>query len=269
MEQVNFFDQIQLGQTGLKVGKIGISSSYGANTEVFEAAFEKGFNYFSWGTFIKGRSKEMENSIKNIIKKGKRNELVISTYGYYHNGLLNKISIQNGLKRLGIDYFDVLILGYHNSKLNKKILEKALELKDKGLVKAIGISSHNRKLIGKLIDKNVLDIYHLRYNAAHRGAEKDIFPFIKDNNKPGIVSYTATRWGQLLNSKKMPVGEKTPTAGDCYRFVLSNNSIDVCMMGVKTMEQYIENIKELEKGPMTQEELEKMKKIGDFVYGRK
>ena len=64
----NFFDQVILGQTGLKTGRIGISSSFGASAAVYEAAFERGFNYFTLGTFIRGSSKEMQKAIINIKK---------------------------------------------------------------------------------------------------------------------------------------------------------------------------------------------------------
>ena len=52
-----------LGKTGLEVGRLGISSSWSAPAEAFEEAFEKGCNYFTWGTFIKGRSNEMQKAV--------------------------------------------------------------------------------------------------------------------------------------------------------------------------------------------------------------
>ncbi|NIM10988.1 MAG: hypothetical protein GTO45_03290 [Candidatus Aminicenantes bacterium] len=59
---MNFKEKITLGRTGLKTGRLGISSSFGAPAQAFEEAFEKGCNYFTWGTFIKGRSSEIEIS---------------------------------------------------------------------------------------------------------------------------------------------------------------------------------------------------------------
>jgi len=81
------------------------------------------------------------------------------------------------------------------------------------------------------------------------------------------VSFTATRWGQLLKTKRMPAGEKPPTAADCYRFVLSQPAIDVCMSGARTVEQMRDNLAGFESGPMTEAELERMRRIGDFVHG--
>ncbi len=59
-----------------------------------------------------------------------------------------------------------------------------------------------------------------------------------------------------------------PSAVDCYRFVLSNPSVDICMMGAKNINQMSENLTVLDSSPMTEEELSRMKTIGDFVYGK-
>ncbi|MCK7462239.1 MAG: YkgJ family cysteine cluster protein [Sphingobacterium sp.] len=115
------------------------------------------------------------------------------------------------------------------------------------------------------------DVLHLRYNAAHRGAETDIFPYLNEERekRPGTVAFTATRWGQLLKAKKMPPGEKPLTAADCYRFVLSNPAVDVCMSGAKTVEEMRQNLAVLDGGPMAGDELERVRRIGDFVHGPK
>ncbi len=49
------FDQkIALGRTGLNVGRLGIASGYWAPAKAIEEAFERGCNYLTWGTFVKG-----------------------------------------------------------------------------------------------------------------------------------------------------------------------------------------------------------------------
>ena len=74
---MNFNKKTVLGKTGLQVGRIGISSSFGAPSVVFEEAFERGCNYFTWGTFIKGSSSEMKKGIQAIVKKGRREYLTV------------------------------------------------------------------------------------------------------------------------------------------------------------------------------------------------
>ena len=211
---MNFSQQTILGKTGLKVGRLGISSSFGAPAQAFEEAFEKGCNYFTWGTFIRGRSSKMKEAIKNIIAKGHRDDLVLSFFTYAHNNFLTERFLLRGLKALGIDYADILILGYFPKKPKRKIIEGALRLKEKNMVRFLALSSHHCSVFPELVKDDLIDVFHIRYNAAHRGAEKDTFPYTQGENKPGVVSFTATRWGQLLKAKKMPPGEQPATAID-------------------------------------------------------
>lgn len=259
-------EKIILGRTSLEVGRLGISSSYGAKAETFEEAFEYGLNYFTWGTFVKGDSSEMKKAIRNLVAKGKRDQLVISVFAYAHEPMLTNYFLMRRLKALGIDHIDVLLLGYFPKVPSQRILDAAIKLKEKGLVRYLGVSGHNRMMFQELKHLPEIDIAHLRYNAAHRGAEKDVFPYFKKNNKPGIISFTATRWGKLLNPKKMPKGEAPLTAGDCYRYVLSNPSVDVCMMGIKNSNQLRENISIMEMGQINDDERKRIDRIGEYVY---
>jgi predicted aldo/keto reductase-like oxidoreductase len=266
---MNFSEKRLFGSTGLHIGRLGIASSYGAPTQAFEEAFERGCNYFVWNTFLKGRSPRMREAIKNIVKSGKRDQLVIAMHSYGHNAIINKYFLRKSLKQLGVDYIDIMLLGYYSWKPARSVIDGALKLKEKGLIRFIGMTGHNRKLFPVLDKMNVFNVFHIRYNAVHRGAENDIFPHLQTENKTGIVSFTATRWGQLLDQKNMPEGVTAPTASDCYRFVLSNPSVDVCMTGPRTLEQMRENLKTLEMGPLSEEELAHMRIIGDHIHHKK
>jgi len=268
---MSFREPVVLGRTGLKVGRLGIASGYKAPAAAIEEAFERGCNYFTWGTVIKGYVPGMREALKAIVGKGLRDRLVLAAVTYAHNNFMTERMLRRGLRSAGLDHADGLILGYFSRRPPRRLIDGALRMKEKGLVRFIGISSHNRKLLGELAGEGDFDVLHFRYNAAHRGAEIEIFPYLSEETakRPGTVSFTATRWGQLLKAKKMPAGEKPPTAADCYRFVLSHPGVDVCMSGARTVEEMRENLAVLESGPMTGAEIERMRRIGDFVYGRK
>jgi aryl-alcohol dehydrogenase-like predicted oxidoreductase len=105
----------------------------------------------------------------------------------------------------------------------------------------------------------------IRYNAAHRGAEQDIFPHLA-KRKPAIVAYTATRWRALLNRPKGWTGP-VMNAGDCYRFCLSNPDVDLVLTGPKTCQQLEENLRNLkEKGPLSEEENGWISDFGQVVH---
>ena len=263
---MTFHEPIILGRTGLRVGRLGIASGYGAPTAAIEEAFERGCNYFTWGTVIKGYKPQMRQALKNIVAKGQRDRLVLAMFTYAHNNFFTERLLVRGLESAGLDHADVLILGYFSRRPSRRLIDGALRMKEKGFVRFIGLSSHSRKLLGELGRDGEFDVLHLRYNAAHRGAETDIFPFLSGEKRPGTVAFTATRWGKLLNPKKMPPGEKPPTAADCYRFVLSHPAVDVCLSGVKTAEQMRENLAVLDAGPMSADELARMRRIGDHVH---
>lgn len=265
----NFSTPVQLGRSGLSVGRLGISSSYGAPAAAFEEAFDRGCNYFVMGSFMKGRSKEMIEAIGNITKRGERDKLVVCLMEYTHSYLIGKSHFYKGLKKLGLDHVDVLMLGYHPNKPRKQLMDLALHLKEKEVVHHLALSGHKRKLFPKLMEEKDIDIFQVRYNAANSGAEKDVFPFTGEKNRPGMISFTATRWGQLLKEGKMPEGEKALTARDCYRFVLSNPAVDVCMTGARNLEMMRENLQTLDSGPLTDEEMSRVRRIGDHVYGKR
>jgi aryl-alcohol dehydrogenase-like predicted oxidoreductase len=264
---LEFSENVTLGRTGLKVGRLGISSSYGAPAQAFEEAYETGCNYFTWGTFIKGRSSEMREAIRNIVRKGGREGLVVAVLSYAHNASLTALFLERGLRTLGIDQADVLILGYFPRRPSRRIVDGALRLRERGLVRFVGLTSHNRRLFPELEREGTFDIFHIRYNAAHRGAETEIFPDLKAGEGAGIVSFTATAWGKLLKPRRMPPGERPLTSVDCYRFVLSNPSVHICMMGAKNIQQMRENLMVLRQGPMMPEELSRLRRIGDYAYG--
>jgi len=263
METINFSQATILGRTGLKVGRLGVAASYGAPTKAFEEAFDKGCNYFYWGS---RRKSNMREAIKNICAQGKRDELVILIQSYSRSAHLMELFFEKALRTLGLDHVDILLMGWHNRRPGQKLLDKAMAMKEKGLFRFLAVSGHNRKLFPELAREGLFDLFHVRYNAAHRGAEQETFPFLPLVERPGIVTYTATRWGRLLNPKKMPPGEVPPSASDCYRFSLSNQAVDVCLCGPKDEAQMKEALKTLELGPLNIEEMERMRKIGDYLH---
>ena len=266
---MSFSENRILGRTGLSVGRLGISSSFGAPASAYEEAFEKGCNYFNWGTFIKGRSGPMRTALRNLCARGKRDELVVGMLTYAHNAWVTENFFHKGLKAAGLDYADILLLGWFPKHPPQKVIDGALKLQRNGLVRFIGLTSHNRTLFPELAETGLFDLFHIRYNAAHRGAETETFPYVSGpaDQRPGIVSFTATDWRKLLNPRKMPHGEAPLTAAQCYRFALSHPSVDVCMMGAKTTGQMRENLTVLAQGPLDAVEMARVRRVGKHVYG--
>lgn len=264
----DFKSRVTLGRTGMSVSRLGVASGYGASAETVEKAYhEYGLNYFYWST---PRSKKFGVGLSNLIKTN-REDIIIVLQSYDHSGMLTPRAINKGLKALNTDYADVLLLGWYNY-FPKRVVATAQKLKEQGKIRAIAMSGHNRKTFGTLAQDpdSPIDIFMARYNAVHRGAEKDIFPFLSEDigQRPGMTIYTATCWRKLMDPQKMPEGENPLSAGDCYRFVLANPHVDLCMTGPKSIEHLDEAMKDIAKGPLSEEEINRIKRIGDHIYGK-
>ena len=268
MAAMDFTQPTILGRTGLTVGRLGVASGYWAPADAIELAFERGCNYFTWGTFLKGRSPHLAEAVRRIVANGQRDRLVLAMFTYAHQTFLTETFLVRGLRAVGLERADVLVLGYFSSPPSRAVLDGALRLKEKGLVRFIGLSSHNRKLFGQLRRQGVIDLFHIRYSAVNSGAEADAFPQLGGDDRPGVVAFTATAWGRLLNPRRMPAGETPPPATDCYRFALSHPGVDVCMLGARSLPQMRESLRTLELGPLSATEMARMRRIGDHIYGR-
>ena len=83
---------------------------------------------------------------------------------------------------------------------------------------------------------------------------------------PTGVSFTATRWRFLLRHPRgWPEDAPVPTAGECYRFVLSNPNVDVCLTAPTNLKQFEANLKAVRQGPLDADHLEYMQNFGDAV----
>jgi aryl-alcohol dehydrogenase-like predicted oxidoreductase len=265
---MSFKDPVALGRTGLRVGRLGVASGYWAPTDAIETAFEHGCNYFTWGTFIRGRSPHMAEAIRRIVANGQRDRLVLAMFSYAHLAFLTEKLLVRGLQAVGLERADVLVLGYFSRRPPRSVIDGALRLKEMGLVRFIGLSGHDRALFPELRREVLFDVFHIRYSAVNSGAEVDAFPGLSGDDRPGVVAFTATAWGRLLNPKKMPAGERPLSAADCYRFALSHPGVDVSMMGARSADQMRENLRALDLGPLGADEMSRIRRIGDHIYGK-
>lgn len=262
-----------LGRTGLAVGRLGVSASYGVPAEAVEKAFERGVNYLYWGS---RRTEAFAAALKRL--KPHRDRFVLVVQSYMRVGRLMPASLERALRTIGYDHADVLLLGMWNKPVPPRIFDAARKLKERGLAQCLAVSTHTRTLVPQIAAGSDFDVIHFRYNAAHPGAEMDIFPSIPAANRPGMVAFTATSWKQLLGhgtlqgilpgAHRPPKSERVPTATDCYRFVLSRPEVDVCMTGPADAAQMDSALEALRLGPMTEEELAWMRRVGRAVAGK-
>jgi len=246
-----------------RVFRLGLATNFGISGSDLDWALDQGINYLFWTP----RSKQVTPALKAALKRDRESIVVATgpTTGFFGGGI--RKGCERLLKRLDTDYLDILQIFWlgRTSAWTSSTIDALISLKASGKVRAIGVSIHDRKRAGELVKDSPLDLLMVRYNAAHPGAEEDIFPHLAIRN-PAIVAYTATRWRGLL---KRPKGWTGPvmTATDCYRFCLSNEHVDVVLTGPKNHQQLEANIHNLRnKGPLSQEENQWIRAYGEIVH---
>jgi aryl-alcohol dehydrogenase-like predicted oxidoreductase len=258
-----------------RIFRLGLSTTFGIDGEDLDWALEQGFNYVFWTP----KSRRVTKSLKAALKRNRESIILASgpTTGYYGGGI--RRACERLLKKLDTDYLDVFQLFWlgRASAWRPSTVDALVSLRESGKVRAIGTSIHDRIRAGNLAEDSPLDMLMIRYNAAHRGAEQDIFPHLSKreeprsqggafSRKPAIVAYTATRWRALLDRPKGWTGP-VMTAGDCYRFCLDNPHVDLVLTGPKDRLQLEENFRCLkERGPLSEDEKRWISDFGDVVH---
>jgi aryl-alcohol dehydrogenase-like predicted oxidoreductase len=106
----------------------------------------------------------------------------------------------------------------------------------------------------------------IRYNAAHRGAEQEVFPAATAVGLP-IIAYTGLRWGGLLRpTPDDPPGFTVPPAPVWYRFVLQSPAVSVVLTAPHTRAELDEDLTVLDaRGPLPADEYEQLAAHGQRV----
>jgi predicted aldo/keto reductase-like oxidoreductase len=254
--------------------RLGLAANFGIDEDGVRAAMDRGVNLFLWNAM---RNRGLKSPLTGALAARRAEVAVVgfAQLGWFGWGV--RRGAEKLLRELGTDYLDVYLLGWVGvgAAWNATTERELVHLRESGKVRAIGMSIHDRPRAGKLAQSSPLDLLMIRYNAAHPGAEKDIFPHLRATeasaasptpSTPSILAYTATSWRKLL---KKPKGWDGPvmTAGDCYRFQLSSPGVDLALTGPANRAELDQNLDALKKGPLTVEEQAWMRDFGRAVHG--
>ena len=260
------FAHAHLPALGKTVLRVGLAPNYGLDADGVRAAlFDRGLQYVFWTP----RMGKATPALREALAQDRERYVVATgpTTGFW-GGNLRRFT-ESALRTLGTDHLDVLQLNWLGvgAWWTDGTVQTLVALREEGKVKALGVSIHDRPRAGGLAEDSPLDQLMISYNAAQPGAERDIFP--RNRAGPGrkaIIAYTATSWRRLL-SRPRGWTEAVPTAGDCYRFCLTNPAVDVVLTGPKDLRQLDENLHALGKGALSGEEELWMRRFGAVVHG--
>ena len=208
-------------------------------------ALERGINYWNWC----GRDDGMAEAIRQLGPR--RSQCIVATQLSTPDWSRDSMwrAVEDALNTLGTDWLDVATLYYVESESEwsqitgpSGALRALEEARRQQLIRRIGLTTHQRQLAARWIQTGLLEMLMIRYNAAHRGAEDDIFPITNRCRLP-VVCFTCLRWGALLEGTRQdPHGFSIPPAPQWYRFVLSNPSVSVALMAPNDRHELLQNL---------------------------
>ncbi len=247
-------------------------------------AVERGVNYLNWC----GRPDGLSKAVSEMGASRDRIVLAWQIQSSSEDGARRELD--DALDELKTETIDIATLYYVESEsewcrhATKGGAYTALaKAKEEGALRMIGLTSHQRAMAasiaageilpdvadrdGRLDPARPLDMLMLRYNAAHRGAERDVFPITDPIDLP-VVVYTCLRWGALSQSTAAdPPGFVPPDAKEWYRFCLANPSVAVAIAAPDGREELEHDFSLLDdwRNP-TPEEFDILRSHGDRVY---
>lgn len=208
-----------------------------------EVALERGVDYLNWC----GHTDGLQEAIRHLGTR--RTDVCVAVQMEARTAEDARRELDAFCDALATDYIDVVTYYYveHPDEwgaiVSRGGAAEALEAaRDEGRVRAIGLTSHQRPLAAEVAASGRLDLLMIRYNAAHRGAEREVFPVTRERGV-GIVAFTGLRWGALLRpTPDDPPGFNVPRAPAWYRFVLSEPSVSVALMAPDGDDELRENL---------------------------
>jgi aryl-alcohol dehydrogenase-like predicted oxidoreductase len=248
---------------GKRVHRLGLAASKGLDGAGVREALDAGLNYVFWNP----TARALVGPLREALRRDRERYVVATgpTFGWFAGSIRSRA--EEALRLLGTDYLDVFQLYWlgWTSALTDATRGELLRLREEGKVRALGVSIHDRERAGRLAEDSPLDLLMIRYNAAHPGAERDVFPHLA-RRRPAVVAYTATSWRRLLRRPRGWEGA-VPTAGDCYRFCLSSPHVDVVLTAPASAAELRENLAAVARGPLSPEEMAWMRDFGGAVHG--
>lgn len=236
-------------------------------------AVERGVNVLNWPGEADEPGGEDAMSRAIAAMGPARESVVVSVQFGARTAVDAARELRSVLDTLKTDYVDVLTFYYVETMEEWRSLigpggawEYGRAARSDGVVRSLGITSHQRPLAAEVARSGLVDAMMIRYNAAHRGAEREVFPVTDAVGMP-VIAYTAMRWGALLRSTPDdPPGFDVPAAPEWYRFALQSPSVTVVLAAPASRAELDEDLSVLDvDGPLSPSDYARLAEHGERV----
>ena len=263
-------DQVTLGNTGIKLSRLGIgtgtvggSIQRGLGHERFKDlihyAYDRGITYIDTG-----ESYQTHPWVREAIKGLPREKLYIQSKMLHMGGFGGRGGFANEApalerldrfrKELNVDYIDTVLIHCQidpNWEEHSKALMDGLEeAKQKQIIRAHGVSCHSLPALKKAAQLSWVDVNLARINP--QGVEIDtsqmsVFTTSSESDVPAVVEqlHIMRKNGHGIIGMKLIAQGKFTNIEDrrkSLRWVMQNNLVDAVVLGMKSREEIDEAI---------------------------
>lgn len=254
---------------GRPVCRLGLASrgDSGLTPDDVGHAVERGINFLNWCGHPDGLSEYIANL------GPRRAEVAVCVQFEARTAAEARSEFEHILKLLRTDFIDVLTFYYVEERAEWEqilgsggALEYCAAVQREGRIRMLGVTSHQRRLAADMAASDLLDMLMIRYNAAHRGAETEIFPVTQAHGLP-VVVYTCLRWGALPRpTPDDPPDFTVPRPPAWYRFALQHPAVSVALMAPDNRAELEEDLQVLaDMRPLSADEYERLAAHGARV----
>jgi aryl-alcohol dehydrogenase-like predicted oxidoreductase len=264
-------DRIALGRSGLLVspvclGIVGVP-------EVVATAFQAGINFFfltadmHWPYYA-----QLREGLSRLLSSqpSVREQLVIAVVSYPTQPEFGVQPFYEVLEAVPeLRRVDVAVIGgSYPSDFFARL--SAHERNRPAGMRAIGATFHHRESAVTAVNRELLDVAFIRYNAAHAGAETDVFPHLRGDSSVPLFNFKSTAAyvpPERLDELAVPPDNWRPQRTDHYRFALSQSRVDGILCALGQVEHVAALEAALAAGPLSEEESDYLKKLAQLDSG--
>lgn len=262
-----------LGKTGIKVPIISFGCGSTQNGNLVQAGMEMGMRHLDTANGYGGGENEI--MLGEVLKGRPRHSFVVATKieppRDNRTGLISKTvgkeispdefrkfireRMDESLKRLGLDYVDILYIHNIASADNVKfqlVKEIFLELKQEGKMKFLGVSTHQNEpeVIRAVVEEKIFDVVLTAYNfrQPHREEVKKAIAYAAKAGL-GVVGMKMMAGVYWDSERKHPINTTA-----AIKWVLQDENVHTIVPGITTFDQLEADMSVMEDLSLTSQE---------------
>ena len=175
----------------------------GESIDAIRHAFSRGINLIDTAEMYGGG--HTEEVVGSAMEGMERGNFFVTTKLWHNNLTREKVrrSTENSLKRLKMEYVDLLLIHWPNPDVPvKETIRSMEEMYREGKTRMIGVSNFNVEQLKEAMDAcrdAEISANQIEYNYLKRECENEVIKFCEDN-KIAVIAYSPINRGNLGNS---------------------------------------------------------------------